>query len=41
MCERERYVRFKRRCREVEADFELGKPPMFKSKVTAAGPSGP
>ena len=39
--EHERYEHFKKRDRELEADYELAKPPMLKAKTTPAVGSGP
>ena len=39
--ERERFEHFKKRYREVEADFELCRPPMLKSKTVPLAGSGP
>ena len=39
--ERERFETFKKRYREVEADYELCKPPMFKPKTAGASGCNP
>ena len=41
VCECDRCERRESRRREVEAAFELGRPPMVKSKLAADGASGP
>ena len=39
--ERERFETFKKRCREMKADYELCKPPMFKPKTARASGCNP